>query len=274
MKHRQCLFNLSMLLSVSVFVSGCSSISKGITEALLEQKVEDTRACEIVGGSFNGISNSLAMQEKERAGGRQSSRQAKVLMVHGIGKHEPGYSTGLREKLTTKLGLSLISKEHKEFEITSIDYGEGQSLGIVRVTKHVNEDRTQELFFYELTWSKITDDGKESLIFDSSGEYSFKRATINKHLKEFLNKAIPDLLVYRGKDRGKINAAIGQATCWLFNGDWESLPKDGVHYCNALNVDFSKHIRDDDFYFITHSLGVPHALPRMWDPGRLPALVK
>lgn len=245
-----------LLLLTPVLLSGCSSIAKGITQAIMEDaKKEDTRACEIEGGAFNGISYSLAMQAEERANGQSSSRQAKVLMVHGLSKHEPGYSTSLREKLTTKLGLSLISEAYKEFEMINLNFGKDNPIGNLRITRHLNEEKTQELLFYELTWSKITDGDKEKLNFDNSGEYSYKRADVNQLLKKFFNSTVPDLLVYRGKDQEKINSSIGQATCWLFHGDWETLPKEGRHLCDSLNNDFSQHIKEDDFYFITHSLG-------------------
>lgn len=244
---------------ICLFLGGCSSVAEGVTRAVLEHEEEDTRACEISGRAFDGIEHALAEQESDRISGKKSSRQVKVLMVHGINKHRPGYSTRLREKLSTRLGLSLIADSYKEFDIAIPKYkddkGEPEVLGTLRITRHTDENKVKELLFYELTWSGITDSDKESLIYDTSGEYSFKRAEINQQLKTFFNATVPDLLAYRGKDQDKINQSVAQATCWLFNGDWQSLPDDGVQSCSILKNDFSQQIKDDDFFFITHSLG-------------------
>ncbi len=47
---------------------------------------------------MNGLEALLREQEKDRAAG-DSTHTMKILMVHGIGRHLPGYSARLREHL-------------------------------------------------------------------------------------------------------------------------------------------------------------------------------
>jgi hypothetical protein len=68
-----------------IMVTGCASIAKGVTQAILERsEEEDTRACHIEGPASVGLEHLMKSQENERAGGH-STRTLKVLMVHGIG---------------------------------------------------------------------------------------------------------------------------------------------------------------------------------------------
>ncbi len=77
------------------WLAGCGSIAKGITEAVLEQKEEvDSRACYVEGPASTGLEATLVSQELAEASGN-SSRQSKLLMVHGIGRHTPGYRPAL-----------------------------------------------------------------------------------------------------------------------------------------------------------------------------------
>jgi hypothetical protein len=236
-------------------LSGCGSIAKGVTEAILEQETPgDSRLCEVTGRPFHGVRQALLSQEQEA-----STKTTKVLMVHGISRHLPGYSTLFREKLVTELGLDLISKEHKEISIRHEDFkdekGNLEELGILRVTRHMNRDKTQEMLFYELTWSHITDPDRAELEFDNSGEYSFKRADINHTIKTFFNNTVADLMAYRGTSKEKINFSVAQANCWTFSGDWNDIPNEGAHICDIGEKDISKDVLEDDYFFVTHSLG-------------------
>ena len=249
------LLKLSCLLLIAVSISGCGSVAKGVTEAILEKEApEDKKLCEAKGTSFSGVRQSLESQEQNG-----SKKTTKVLMVHGISKHLPGYSTRFREKLVTELGLPLVSSDHKEVLIRHKDFkdenGDLEELGVMRVTRHMNEDKTQEMLFYELTWSQITDPEKAELEFDNSGEFSFKRAGLNHTIKTFFNNTVTDLMAYRGTSKDKINFAVAQATCWTFAGDWEDIPFDGAHFCDINKRDISKDIIEDDYFFVTHSLG-------------------
>lgn len=244
-----------IMILLSIFIlNGCGGLAKGVTEAVLEQKTGDTKKCEIKGKPFQGVRQSLLSQSQEGA-----NKTTKVLMVHGISKHLPGYSTRFREKLATELGLTLASDGYKEILIRDKEIlnknGSLKELGVMRVTRHSNHAQTQEMLFYELTWSQITDPDKAKLAFDDSGEFSFKRANVNRTMKIFFNDTIPDLMAYRGNSREAINTSVSQASCWTFSGGWQDLPPDGAHFCDLIKNDFSKTILRDDYFFVTHSLG-------------------
>ena len=57
-------------------LSGCTSISKGITQAYLEQETEDTRQCWISGREFDGLDGlvQVEMSRLQQQMDRTSSR--------------------------------------------------------------------------------------------------------------------------------------------------------------------------------------------------------
>ncbi len=232
-------------LSIAVLLSGCSGIGKGVAEALLEKtESEDTRQCQVWGKPFYGL----------EAGLKKAQGKTKVLFVHGVGDHVPGYTTQFLEKLAKELGLNARSEGQKNITL-SAPLVPGQELGNLRVTHLLNEETGKDLTFYELTWSEITRKEKELLTFDNSGEYEFRRASVNSLLKKFSNDTGPDPIIYLGKSREAILAAFGQSFCWMATGDWEDLPNSGDHTCQNLNDSKIEHVANDDYVLISHSLG-------------------
>lgn len=236
-------FNIKLrLLILSFMVSGCSSIGKGITEAILEkQDQEDTRICEIKGEKFEGIKPQLEIPEQK----------VKLLMVHGVGNHLPGYSTQFMEKLTKELGLTVTSKNVKNIRLADATDA-NKPLGNLRINRYLDASKTQELLFYELTWSEISAKEKEVLSYDNSGEQSFRRAEVNDLLKKFSNDTGPDPIIYLGEKREDILSAFAQSFCWMIHGDWNSLPDDVRQTCSTKNV---TPFYNDSYAFVSHSLG-------------------
>lgn len=232
-------------LSLAMLLSGCAGIGKGIAEAVLEKtESEDTRVCQVWGKSFAGIDAGLA----------KSKGKTKVLFVHGVGDHIPGYTTEFLEKLAKQLNLNARSVDQKNIKL-SAPLVPGKDLGNLRITHLLNEENGKELTFYELTWSEITRQEKALLAFDNSGEYDFRRARINSMLKKFSNDTGPDPIIYLGKSREAILAAFAQSFCWMATGDWKDLPGSGQHACNGLDDSNIDHIAHDDYVLISHSLG-------------------
>lgn len=232
-------------------LTGCSSIAKGVTEAIMEKKdkAEDTRLCEIAGPAFEGIEASVAHKAVAGAPGT-----TKVLMVHGISKHLPGYSARFREKLAASLGLDSMDPTIKNITLTNA-VENGEDVGTLRVSRHFSSANDREFLFYELTWSGIGEMDKEVIAFDDSEAYNYRRAGLNKSLKKFMNATVPDLLVYEGLKKGLIDKSVGQSVCWAFRGSWDNMPDNGRHYCNAYDNSIATNIKQDDFYIVTHSLG-------------------
>ncbi|MCK9396715.1 MAG: hypothetical protein M0Q44_14130 [Methylobacter sp.] len=226
-------------------LSGCASLGKGMAEAFLEkQQAVDTRLCEIWGKPFKGLASNL--------GNKQG--KMKVLMVHGVGDHSPGYSTQFVEKLAKELDLPVMSSQYKNITLTSrVD--NSKNLGNLRITRLLSKDRSKELLFYELTWSIITAKQKEVLAYDNSGEYSFRRAEVNNMMKVFSNDTGPDPIIYLGESRNDILVSFGQSFCWMTKSNWNDLPDDKVQACSFNDDSAAKNILVDQYAFVSHSLG-------------------
>jgi hypothetical protein len=252
---------LNPLLAGLVALSGCGSVAKGVTEALLEhQDKDDTRSCEIRGPAFAGIESFIKSQEADRATVKpDTGHTTKVLMVHGIGKHLPGYSARLSRNLTEALGLDVTEERFKEIAIEPLPLLakalKGRSLGNLRVQRFMNKARSRELLFYELTWSDITVPDKNALEFDESDEQTYKRASVNNAIKEFFNSHAPDPMIYLGKSRQRILASVEQALCLMFSRDWKDLDAYRGTTCGAGIGAVHPRIERDDFAFVTHSMG-------------------
>lgn len=251
-------------LSIAVLLTGCSGIGKGVAEALLEKsEAEDTRQCQVWGKPFTGLESGL----------NKPQGKTKVLFVHGVGDHIPGYTTEFLEKLAKELNLNARSEGQKNITL-SAPLVPGRELGNLRISHLLNEETGKELTFYELTWSEITRQEKELLAFDNSGEYEFRRAKINGLLKKFSNDTGPDPIIYLGKNREAILAAFGQSFCWMATGDWQDLPSSGMHVCNGLNDSKIDHVANDDYVLISHSLGSRITIDGMQRIAHLLANVK
>jgi len=235
--------NVLIIVSLaSILISGCSSLGKGVTEAILEkQEAEDERQCEVWGQEFSGLQPHL----------KRHPGKMKVLMVHGVGDHKPGYATEFHEKLAKELDLSVTSKAHKNIQLQD-SANPDKSLGNLRINRFLNKDKSQEIMFYELTWSDITAKEKEVLAYDNSGEYSFRRAEINDLMKRFSNDTGPDPIIYLGESREKILLSFAQSFCWMTSGNWEDLPTDTKESCQAFDISA---INNDQYAFVSHSLG-------------------
>ncbi len=232
------------LCTAFLLLSGCASLGKGVVEAFLEnQQQVDTRQCEVRGPSFSGIQAGFAAEGK-----------IKVLMTHGVGIHAPGYATEFSEKLAKALNLSVMSNRYKNISLTD-PADKFKKLGNLRISRFLNAEKTKELLFYELTWSEITAKQKEVLAYDSSGAYSFRRAEVNNLLKKFSNDTAPDPIIYLGESRGDILTAFTQSFCWMSNGKWADLPEEGALSCQLNDLTASKAIVQDDYAFVSHSLG-------------------
>ena len=246
--------SFALVLVFLLFVMcGCSGIAKGITQAFLENaETEDTRKCEVTGRAFSGLEHYLNNPSYYEVDGIIRPSTLKILMVHGIGSHQPGYSTRLAENLARKLDLNQIAENPKRILLRS-DQTLRKDLGYLILQRYLNIQSGKEMIFAELTWDSIVEREKSALDYDNSGEYKFRRANINNSLKLFVNQTIPDVLMYNGTSKLDIQLAIGQSMCWLLGYDWMDLPH-GEYVCNTENSESLSRV-NDDVVFITHSLG-------------------
>lgn len=260
--------NVLILAATVQLLAGCASISEGIARALMKSPTgEDTRQCYVRGPSFDGMQQLL--DRASSTANPQQSGALKVLMVHGIGAHRPGYSTRLAENLASELQLQVVDREPRELTLR-LDLSpdrmaearasgrlrgqSGDAIGNLRVSIYRSKQDTRTMVFYELTWSGITEADKRLMAFDDSGEYAFRRADINRDLKSFVNAQLPDTLLYLGNAQLDIQLAVAQALCWMFTRDYDELPKqtdEACHFRDRAPANFAR----NSYVFVSHSLG-------------------
>jgi hypothetical protein len=246
------------LLSAAWLLAGCAAFGEGLARGVVGQSdepAEDTRLCEVSGPAFAGILPMLERQAGHPPLGEAGPERPilKVIMVHGVGTHVPGYSARLSANLSQALGLGVIAPEPKGFPVEAPAFP-GESLGELNVTRHTNAARDREMLFYELTWSPISQPAKDGYAFDDTAIYAHKRAALNNAFKHFVNDVAADPLVYTGIGRERIQASVAQALCWALSADWQGLP-DQQQICTPDSPTFASRLDDDEFVFITHSLG-------------------
>jgi hypothetical protein len=240
-----------LVLTIAL-LSGCTSISKGITQAYLEQETEDTRQCWISGRSFDGL-DSLVETDSEPASQTNGSDKLKVLMVHGIGKHAPGYSRRLQDGLVEEFGFESMDETIKTITLSHPLYPD--SLGVLRVHRYMDLESSREMLFYELTWDSIVEKEKQLLSFDYSTEASVKRVAFNHTLKTFINNTVPDALMYNTKYQGPIQLSVAQAICWILSEKWKTLPNNEARHCSITDSGYLSQFDQGKFAIISHSLG-------------------
>jgi len=254
-----------LVLTIAL-LSGCTSISKGITQAYLEQETEDNRQCWISGRSFDGL-DSLIQADSEPASKTNESDKLKVLMVHGIGKHAPGYSRRLQDGLVEEFGFKSMDETVKTIGLSHKLYPD--SLGALRVHRYMDLESSREMLFYELTWDSIVDQEQQLLSFDYSTEASVKRAPFNHSLKTFINNTVPDALMYNAKYRVPIQLSVVQAICWILSEKWENLPNNQASECSASDSNYLSQFDHSNFAIISHSLGSRISLDALQESMRV-----
>jgi hypothetical protein len=240
-----------LVLTIAV-LSGCTSISKGITQAYLEHETEDTRECWITGRSFDGLDD-LFETENEAASATGEPDQLKILMVHGIGNHAPGYSRRLQDGLVEEYGFETTDETIKTIAMRHPAYPD--TLGVLRVHRYMTRQSSQEMLFYELTWDSIVAKETELLSFDYSTEASVKRAPFNHTLKTLINNTVPDALMYNTKYRQPIQLSVAQAMCWILSEQWDNLPNNQEISCDINRPNYMSQLDQSKLAIISHSLG-------------------
>lgn len=249
---------ICFLLATLAWLSGCSSIAEGVTTALIQPDGEDEQKgqCEVVGPAFEGIGAAMAPHavQATESGIQKNVSKTKILVVHGIGRAEPDYSSRLQRSLTRALGLTTRNRRSKQIELRDPSF-ESTDLGTLTISRYLNNDDTQEVLFYELVWAGITAREKRVLSYDTSGRYRSRRASVNQTAKEFLNDRISDPLIYVGGSHTKILTSVDQAICWTLYVDWDELPDRAQQACDRHAVASVDDLKGYQWAVITHSLG-------------------
>jgi hypothetical protein len=244
------ILSLVAIFSVIAMLGGCASIAEGITRALMDNSNDPIpRKCTISGPAFSGIEGRL-----DAASDDLSAKTIRVILIHGIGTHEPGWSTPQQLRLAAELGLNSLDKNGKRIQLESEKFP-GETLGTLSILRLFDKSSGTELISYELVWSDITQQWKRNLAYDTTGHYSDQRAAFNQDLKLFLNDRLLDPVAYIGNANGRIRAAAAEVICFSAMPDWSALPASGVSSCDLdAGVDLEA-LQQDQLVFITHSLG-------------------
>ena len=221
---------LLALLALLALLGGCASFGEGLSRGVLSSfqggNDSDNAACEVSGAPFEGIEGALLAQDGQGAIGTTPSAKrsvVKVMMVHGIGSHHPGYSGRTTANLTAALGLDVRAPQVKSIDILS-PQDPAVALGTLTLQRFSDKKRERELLVYELTWSRISDPARAKLRFDTTQVHSRNRARLNQLGKGFVNDVLVDPLVYVGAGHDKILSAVHQGLCWVYSSDWDGFP--------------------------------------------------
>lgn len=226
---------------VLLVLAGCSSIGRGIAEAVLDKKADEgtPKDCLIWSSGFPGLS-------------ADKRKTIKVMMTHGIGAKTPGHSTAFMLALTKLLDFPQMDRDYKEIKLKN---PAGESVGTLRIYRFFNAKTDKEIIFYEQTWSGITMPLKAQLYYDTTGEFSAPRADYNAVLKKYANDTLVDPMAYLGPKGRLMLDSSKQSFCYMVMYKYQDLPARSSASCNIDAKDSVKSLREDDFAFITHSLG-------------------
>src|SRR5439155_17514168 len=129
----------------------------------------------------------------------------RILFIHGMGHHPPGYSQPLMQGIASRLNLSSTGSSR------SITIGkESHDYGEVDIANYSSSDG-KKVRAYELTWSATTDALKESQ-FTSDNTLASDRVLVNRELKaKLINDALADPVLYIGHYRNHMQFPIMRA---------------------------------------------------------------
>lgn len=240
-----------VLLVVAVLVlTGCGSMARGVTEAMMaEARRPVVGRCEVEGRSFVGV-----------GGYQRPGVPLKVLMVHGVGDYRQGYSDALAAGIARELGFGTRSRTSKQLQLmgpltaagTTLPGPVQQPLGELKVNHYQRRDGAT-LEVHELLWNRLTSHEKSLLTFDSSADLGRQRASLNRDFKQLLNAHIADPLIYLGPTGGAIRQSVAQALCLLRQQRWSQLAEEGSWQCP---VDAKPNAAaEDPLVIVSHSLG-------------------
>lgn len=232
-----------LLIVPILFLCGCESFGRGVAEAIVNYDKVKLNRCEIEGFDYSGLDAELAPQQT-----------LKVLMIHGVGTHFPGYSMRIQEHLSNNIGLNVLSRLSKNIYLRDPQNPQ-TPIGNLRITYWQNRDKTKNMLFYELTWSQITTPDKQIIAFDTTERYSKFRVPFNNMMKDFLDNTLPDPLVYVTDPQGLILKSSQQSLCWMLKSDWKNIPDNRAEVCRISELEVIEKLEKQKQAFITHSLG-------------------
>ncbi|GGA79231.1 hypothetical protein GCM10011369_21470 [Neiella marina] len=232
---------------------GCSSIAKGVTEAVLEQDQNSyKRQCHVYGAPFDGLNQNWSNQNP------YENRELRLLVIHGAGDYPSGYADAMSFALAQRMGLTRVDARPRKLELNRIDTGvnnggSGRSLGQLNVSRFRNAQDNRQLLVFELSWTDIAAADKAELAFDESTAMTSQRVSVNRQLKEMVNMHASDPMIYMGPTGDQIRESVETATCLMTQSSWQQLQPEGVFDCQNYHQKTFSH--EVNYAVITHSMG-------------------
>jgi hypothetical protein len=265
--HRP-IYRFAIAAIATLALGGCSSIGKGVTQAIMakaeEKPAPETSLCEITGPEFPGLDAGL------KSAAAQSPKTTRLVIVHGIGAQQLGYSERLQRNVALHLGLDTVDPTVKTLALQAPGDARttapGIPLGTLRISRFSNT-QGRELLTFELTWAELLDSERKALAFDEYGTAGKARAELNKTLKGLIN-SFTDPLAYNGSKGDLVRGSMLQAFCWMARGSWADYPDSAQEACSWRDTKRNV-IQADDILISTHSLGSRVALDTMQTLGTL-----
>ncbi len=147
---------LFLSLVLMPFVGGCASVAEGVTRGLMSDSGEkvDTRSCDVSGYTFKGLEPYMVRQENYSSGdgNPETHPTLKVLMIHGIGNHDTGYSTRLSTNMARELKLDYREPNFKKIDLQHPLVAGDKQLGHVTVTRLIHNKAIPGFHFYYKIW--------------------------------------------------------------------------------------------------------------------------
>lgn len=237
-------------------LTGCQSFGRGVTKALIEETRDEPQKheelCEITGPGFQGLGDAFATATPP------APKTIRLIIVHGIGEHQPGHSERFQRSLAFRLGLDAVDPQVKTIVLQGGPKGgrfssTPEALGTLRLARFTN-GTDRDLITFEVTWSPITLAERRSMDFDGVGAAARTRAALNATLKDFMNKRAADPLAYRGGKADAIRESVVQTICWATTAEWTGYPDQAEARCE-WPATTPAIVARDTFAIASHSLG-------------------
>lgn len=82
-----------------LLVAGCASLERSLVKDIVDTGKVRLNRCEVEGFEYGGVDSAL-----------DGGQVLKLLMIHGVGTHHPGYSMRLQENLADNIGFNVVSR--------------------------------------------------------------------------------------------------------------------------------------------------------------------
>ena len=205
---------------------------------------------------------------------RAKGARLHIIVVHGIGPHQIGYSDELVDNLMRKLGavpaagggIRRLPPRPPGETSEPVLFGAGAPIpsGGPQALLAVRRFRTQDgkqIFTYEITWAPIVDPLKQALTYDVSPAREKLRARVNRKLKRnLIDERLADPVIYLGYQRSTLQYPVAHTICSILGGEVEVSPSDRLRRCELqkdqdpfANVPYLE--KTDRIAIITQSLG-------------------